>query len=287
MTYVPALDGLRGISLPGTIYTHFQIFLSALPTAPAWIMHSRFYLRRSRRLGPALIAVVPLLLIAQYALPGSSSQPLGTTPWLTAVLILAFAGNWADRRGRRSRLVLVACAIVIVVVTAISTLLDATYQPTHVVYMTPTQISPILIGCVLGYTITANPGGWLAALLRSRIVALAGLGGMVLISIEWDANLTALAEGGYALYGVAASLVIGHCMVRADQPTVWNNVLGWKPFVIIGQVSYEGYLVHCIVIIDVLLIAAISGIFYYLVERPIRRHGWRNAFRRSATAPGW
>jgi peptidoglycan/LPS O-acetylase OafA/YrhL len=124
---------------------------------------------------------------------------------------------------------------------------------------------------------------------------------MVLISMYLDTHLTALIGGGYALYGVAASMLIGHCMVSAahDRPTIWNKVLGWKPFVIIGQVSYEAYLVHCIVILavlrvaptmrvthmivlDVVLIAAISGVFYYLVERPIRRRGWRRAFRRGS-----
>jgi peptidoglycan/LPS O-acetylase OafA/YrhL len=164
--------------------------------------------------------------------------------------------------------------------------------------MTPAQLSPILLGCVLGYTITSNPLGRLAYVLRSRLVALAGLAGMVVISIEWDANLTALAGGGYALYGAAASLLIGHCMVMADRPTIWSKVLGWRPFVIIGQVSYEAYLVHCIVILAVLrvaptmrvthmilldlaLIAAFSGAFYYWVERPIRRKGWRAAIFRT------
>ncbi|HWA68054.1 MAG TPA: acyltransferase [Mycobacteriales bacterium] len=367
MRYVPALDGMRGISLPGTIYTHFQIFLGFLPTAPAWVRHSgpftlniemffvlsgalitsllvaehqktgavslsSFYLRRSRRLGPALLAVVPLLLISQYALSGSSSPPLGTSPWATAVLILLFVGNWrlaaggdigwlgpawtlgieeqfyltwpsllriVLRRGWTRREVTLAVWIVVVTSSAVSAVLVASYHPTQVVYMTPAQISPILIGCVMGYAITTDPSGRLARLLASRLVALVGLAGMVLISMYLDTHLTVLIGGGYALYGVSASLLIGHCMVAAahDRPTVWNKVLGWKPFVVIGQVSYEAYLVHCIVILavlrvaptmrvshmialDLLLIAAISGAFYYLVERPIRRKGWRNAFRR-------
>jgi peptidoglycan/LPS O-acetylase OafA/YrhL len=369
MRYVPALDGMRGISLPGTIYTHFQIFLGFLPTTPAWVRHSgpftlniemffvlsgalitsllvsehqktgtvsltSFYLRRSRRLGPALLAVVPLLLVSQYALSGSSSPPLGTSPWATALLILLFVGNWrlaaggdigwlgpawtlgieeqfyltwpsvlrvVLRRGWTRREVTLAVWILVVLSSAISAVLVASYKPTEVVYMTPAQIAPILIGCVLGYAITTDPSGPLARLLASRLVALAGLAGMVLISMYLDTHLTALIGGGYALYGVAASMLIGHCMVSAahDRPTIWNKVLGWKPFVIIGQVSYEAYLVHCIVILavlrvaptmrvthmivlDVVLIAAISGVFYYLVERPIRRRGWRRAFRRGS-----
>jgi peptidoglycan/LPS O-acetylase OafA/YrhL len=367
--YVPALDGMRGISLPGTIYTHFQIFLGFLPTAPWWIRRSgpftlniemffvlsgalitsllvaeyqrssaialdSFYLRRSRRLGPALIAVVPLLLIAQFLLPGSSSPPLGTHPWLTAVLVLLFVGNWqlaaggdigwlgpawtlgieeqfyltwptalraVLRRAWSRQAVLLSIWIVVVLSSAIAAVLARTYPKTPVVYMTPTQVSPILLGCALGYAITTNIDGSLARLLQSRLVALAGLAGMVVISMRMDTHLTALASGGYALYGACACLLIGHCMVVAahDRPTVWSKVLGWKPFVIIGQVSYEAYLIHCIVILavlrvaptmrvthmivlDLVVIAVLSGAFYYLIERPIRRRGWRVLFTRAA-----
>ncbi|HVW79881.1 MAG TPA: acyltransferase family protein [Mycobacteriales bacterium] len=371
LTYVPALDGMRGISLPGTIYTHFQIFLGYLPTAPWWVRRSgpfalniemffvlsgalitsllvaehqrsgsvslsSFYLRRSRRLGPALLAVVPLLLISQYVLPGSSSQPLGSSPWATALLVLLFVGNWQlaaggdigwlgpawtlgieeqfyltwpsvlraamRRRWGRQAIILGVC-ILVVLSSAVSAVLVASYKSTQVVYMTPAQVAPILIGCALGYTITTDPDGRLARLLRSPLAALVGLGGMVAISVLMDTHLTQLVSGGYALYGVAASLLIGPCMGAAapERPTVWNKVLGWKPFVVIGQVSYEAYLVHCIVIlavlrvaprmpvadmivVDLALIAVISAVFYYLVEQPIRRFGWKAAFRPSAVA---
>ena len=71
-----------------------------------------------------------------------------------------------------------------------------------------------------------------------------------------------------------------------------TRFFGWRPFVLIGQVSYEAYLIHTVVIlgilealphlhaypmmaIDVAIIAVISSSFYYLVEQPIRRRGWR------------
>ena len=60
---------------------------------------------------------------------------------------------------------------------------------------------------------------------------------------------------------------------------------------VIGQVSYEAYLCHTIIILavlrgwptmdvktmmvlDTVLIAVVSGAFYYFIGRPIRRKGW-------------
>ncbi len=370
MTYVPALDGMRGISLPGTIYTHFQIFLGFLPTAPWWVRksgpftlniemffvlsgalitsllvaeHQRsskialdsFYLRRSRRLGPALLAVVPLLLTAQFLLPGSSSTPLGHSPWITALFLLLFVGNWqlatggnlgwlgpawtlgieeqfyltwpaflraSLRRGWSRRHLMLALWILVVLSSAVGSVLARHEGPSAAVYMTPSQIAPILLGCALGYTLTTNADGRFVRLLRWRITALVGLGGMVAISALLYTHLTLLVGGGYVLYGGSACLLIGHCMAVADRPSLVSRVLGWKPFVVIGQVSYEAYLVHCIVILavlrvsprmpvsdmivlDLVLIAAISGLFYYFIEQPIRRYGWLAAFRRRSGVP--
>jgi peptidoglycan/LPS O-acetylase OafA/YrhL len=369
VTYVPALDGMRGISLPGTIYTHFQIFLGFLPTAPWWVRRAgpftlniemffvlsgalitsllvaefqrsnkialdSFYLRRSRRLGPALLAVVPLLLLSQFLLPGSGSNPLGESALTTALLILFFMGNWqlasggnigwlgpawtlgieeqfyltwpsllraALRRGWTRQRLLLAVWSVIAICVGISALLVRRYPAHHAVYMTPVHVPPILLGCALGYVLMTNPDGWFVSMLRHRTVAVIGFGGMVAISALFYTKQTFLLSGGYVLYAGSACLLIGHCMAVADQPSLVSRVLGWKPFVVIGQVSYEAYLVHCVVILAVLqvaprmpvadmivldlaLIAVISGAFYYLIERPIRRYGWTAAFRRRERA---
>ncbi|MCU1588727.1 MAG: hypothetical protein JWN31_2220, partial [Frankiales bacterium] len=360
MRYIPALDGLRGLSLPGTIFTHFTIFLIALPTAPHWLVHAgpfvlniemffvlsgalitsmlvsehrrkgrvslrMFYLRRSRRLGPALLAVVPLLLIANFALTRTGRlDPLGPTPWITALSLLLFVGNWrlTDtegglgwmgpawtlgieeqfyltwptllilmlRRWNAWRIVLALGALV-----ALSVTFTAHYNHrvglSRTGYMTTTHLPTLLLGCALGYWLASFPEGRLIRVLRFQLVGLAGLAGMVWISKEWWDDRAFLVSGGYALYGGFACLLIGHLFARAGKPGLMSRVLSLRPLVIIGQVSYEAYLVHVIVILgvvraypkmdvtrmivlDTVLIAVISGAFYYFIGRPIRRKGW-------------
>jgi peptidoglycan/LPS O-acetylase OafA/YrhL len=356
---------MRGLSLPGTIVTHYS-FLAVLPTAPAWLNkvgpftlniemffvlsgalitsllvseHQRtgdasmkkFYLRRSRRLAPALIAVVPILLICQFAIHrhGQELAPLGHSPWITAGAVLIFLGNWrlfavggdglgwlgpawtlgieeqfyltwpvllraAMRRFASRRAILLGLGLATVISVGIATVVENAVGWNSSWYITPSQLPTVLLGCALGYELTTNSGGRLIRLLESRLLALVGLAGMVVISIEFNGDGIALARGGYVAYGVAACLLIGHCFAVAGRETAVSKVLGWRPFAIVGQVSYEAYLVHLVVILAVLysaptmpvpwmialdsvIIAVVSGLFYYLIERPIRRRGWRGA----------
>jgi peptidoglycan/LPS O-acetylase OafA/YrhL len=206
------------------------------------------------------------------------------------------------RRMRRGTLYL--CFAVVLVATLIgASMLQAHVGKWRAFYATPVQLPSILFGCLLGYELTANPTGRVAQVMRSRLVALSGLGGMVLASIYLVRYPGPLYKGGYAIYATFACMLIGHCFVRAAEPTVITKVLGWKPFVVVGQISYEAYLIHTIVIIgmarlfptvhvypmmalDTLVVALISAAFYYSVEQPIRKRGWKAAFaRRGARKP--
>ena len=369
LRYVPALDGMRGLSLPGTILTHYALFLQFSPSAPEWLHHvgplalniqmffvlsgalitsllvseyqrsgqvslKKFYLRRSRRLGPALLAVLPLMAVAEFLWTGKdASSPLGEHPWLALGAVAVFFGNWVlfaisggigwlgpawtlgieeqfyltwpiglrallNRRASRGA-VLLALGIVLVIGLCVSAILFQHQAPSRMFYATPNQLPSILLGCALGYELTANVDGRLRRMLRSRLLALLGLVGMVVASMKMVGHPGFMYRGGYVLYGVFACLLIGHCLAVAEDGTIISRVLGWRPFVVIGQISYEAYLVHTIVILavaqawpqmhvypmmalDTLLIAVSSAAFYYLVEQPIRRRGWRAAF---ATRP--
>ncbi|HVT21904.1 MAG TPA: acyltransferase [Mycobacteriales bacterium] len=361
LRYIPALDGLRGLSLPGTILTHFS-FLIVYPSAPHWLAsvgpltmniqmffvlsgalitsllvaeHRRdgdmrlqnFYLRRSRRLGPALVAVLPVMILLAVFWPGHNAfQPLGAHPTRGVIAVALFVGNWVLftapaaigwlgpawtlgieeqfyltwpwvlRRAARKRVgrhhVLLGMALAVVVALAVTQILYTHVGKERAFYSTPAQLPSIIIGCALGYELTANSASRLAALLRSRLVALVGLAGMVVVSIAGAHHKEWQIRGYYVIYALFACLLIGHCFVRAAEPTAVTKFFSWRPFVIVGQISYEAYLFHVIVIfavlrafphlhiypmmaIDAVIIAVLSAGFYYLVEQPIRRKGWK------------
>ncbi|HWC34596.1 MAG TPA: acyltransferase family protein [Mycobacteriales bacterium] len=373
LRYIPALDGMRGLSLPGTILTHYALFLEFNVGAPHWLRsvgpltlniqmffvlsgalitsllvaeHQRtgtvslkkFYLRRSRRLGPALLATVVLIGLVELFWWGSAaSSPLGSHPWLALGAVMVFVGNWVlfrtsggigwlgpawtlgieeqfyltwpallvlALRRRLSRGALYFCfAVVLTGGLFAAAALESHVGKWRAFYATPVQLPSILFGCVLGYELTSNPTGRLARLVRSRVVALTGFAGMVTVSIYLSHHPAPLYKGGYAVYATFACLLIGHCFVRAAEPTLITKVLGWKPFVVVGQVSYEAYLIHVIVIIgmarafptvrvypmmaiDTIVVALISAVFYYSVEQPIRKLGWKSAFRRRERPAG-
>jgi peptidoglycan/LPS O-acetylase OafA/YrhL len=370
LRYIPALDGMRGLSLPGTILTHYALFLEFNASAPHWLTKvgpltlniqmffvlsgalitsllvaedqrtgavslKKFYLRRSRRLGPALLATLLGIGVIEIFWQGSQADsPLGSHPLLALGAVMVFFGNWvlfaisggigwlgpawtlgieeqfyltwpillrgALRRNMRRVSVLASLAVVLGATLVIAGLLQHYFGVWRAFYATPVQLPSILFGCALGYELTTNPNGRLARTVRSPLVAFTGFAGMVAVSIFLVHHPAPLYIGGYAAYASFACLLIGHCFVRAAEPTAVTKVLSWKPFVVIGQVSYEAYLIHVIVIIavarafptvhvypmmiiDSLVVALISAVFYYSVEQPIRKRGWKAAFARSKT----
>jgi peptidoglycan/LPS O-acetylase OafA/YrhL len=360
--YIPALDGIRGLLLPGVILVHYALFLGDRPGVPGWLHHTglftlniqmffvlsgalitsllvaehqrtgtaslkQFYLRRFRRLGPALLTVLPLMLIAELAWTGSDgSSPLGSHPWLAFAAVTIFVGNWVLFRitggigwlgpawtlgieeqfyltwplllrqglNRRVSRWVIHCGFAAAAVASIglATVLYHRYGAARTYYATPTQLPSIIVGCALGYELTANPLGRLARLVRHRTVGAAGLIGTVLVSIVLVDHTRYIYRGGYLLYALVACLLVGHCFVVAGEETVVTRMLGWRPFKVMGQISYEAYLIHVIVIIavaralpnlhaypmivlDSAIVGALSLSFYYLIEQPIRRDGYR------------
>jgi peptidoglycan/LPS O-acetylase OafA/YrhL len=285
-----------------------------------------FYLRRSRRLGPALLAVLPAMILLTVFWQGHGPfQELGTDPTRSVLAVGLFVGNWVLfavsggigwlgpawtlgieeqfyltwpwvlRRATRRRFgrwpLLLAMALAVTVALAVTQILYSHVGRNRAFYSTPAQLPSIIIGCALGYDLTANPGSRLARVLRSRFVALVGLAGMVVTSIEASHHVKWEIRGYYVVYAGFACLLIGHCFVRAADPSAVSKFFSCRPFVVVGQISYEAYLVHIIVMfavvrewprmhvypmmaLDTAIIAVLSAGFYYLVEQPIRRKGW-------------
>lgn len=360
--YNPAIDGLRGLSLPGPILVHFALLLQFASSAPRWLRHvgpgaeniqmffvlsgalitslwvaeyqrtgdaslSSFYQRRFRRLGPAMLAVLPVLLVIAYAWPGQGVyMPLGSNPARAVFGVGFLVGNWVlfnvtsgigwlgpawtlgieeqfyltwpailrlgMRRSISRRAVLLLLAAAVFIALCISELLLRKYGPERTYYATPTQLPSILIGCALGYELTTNPDGRLLRFLRAPAVAIVGLAGVVVTSIAVGHYPNFEFRGLYVVYALFACMAVGHCFARAADGSLVTRALAWKPFVFLGQISYEAYLVHMVVlftvlriapsmhvypmlILDAAIILAASAGFYYLVEQPIRRRGWR------------
>jgi peptidoglycan/LPS O-acetylase OafA/YrhL len=370
--YIPALDGIRGLLLPGVVVLHFAIFLSIRPGAPHWLGHvglfalniqmffvlsgalitsllvaehqrsgtvslKQFYLRRYRRLGPALMLVLPLMVIAELLWTGVQSRsPLGSHPWLAVAAVAVFLGNWvlfringgigwlgpawslgveeqfyltwplllrsALRRGVRRTSVHAGFAVAGVLALAGATLSYHYAGPARTYYASFTQLPSVIAGCALGYELTINPEGRFARLMRSQLVGAIGAIGVVVASYELARHDRYLYRGGYVLYAIPACMLVGHCFVVAGEETVLSRVLGWRPFMVVGQISYEAYLIHVIVmfavasewphmavssmmLLDVAIVLVLSFGFYYLVEQPIRRYGWRAFLTRSNGVP--
>ncbi|HVY09194.1 MAG TPA: acyltransferase [Mycobacteriales bacterium] len=362
LRYIPALDGIRGLLLPGVVLLHYSLFLYGRPGAPQWLRHvglfalniqmffvlsgalitsllvaehqrsgtvslKAFYLRRYRRLGPAILAILPLMVLAQLVWTGSAYRsPLGAHPLLAFGAVAAFAGNWVLfrilggigwlgpawslgveeqfyltwplllrgtlRRQLRRDAVHALLGITVIGCVGLATITYHYEGPGRTYYATFTQLPSVLIGCALGYELTANPAGRITRLLRSWIAGAVGAIGVVWVSYALAPHPGYLYRGGYVIYAAAACLLVGHCFVVAGRETALTKALSWRPLVVMGQVSYEAYLVHVIVILavayaaptmavypmmalDSAIVAALSLSFYYLVEQPIRRHGWR------------
>jgi peptidoglycan/LPS O-acetylase OafA/YrhL len=373
--YIPALDGIRGLLLPGVILLHFDLVFNSRPNMPAWLRHTtpfelniemffvlsgalitsllvaehhrsgsvslkQFYVRRSRRLGPALVAVLPVLVLAQLAWTGPSGKgPLGPHPWLSLVALALFFGNWvlfrvsdngigwlgpawtlaieeqfyltwpmllglALRRRMSRQAVIGGFAGAAVVALALSTLIEHRYGGSATYYATFSQLPCLIAGCALGHELTTNPGGRLARLLSRPAIGTVGGLGVVVVSYELMHHTRLMFRGGYLGYAVVACLLVGHCFVVAREGTALTRILAWRPFRIMGEISYEAYLIHLLVIfalldaapglgvypamaIDITIIAAVSLALHYLVGKPIRRLGWRSFFNGLRPVPAY
>ncbi|MGN6472112.1 MAG: acyltransferase family protein, partial [Mycobacteriales bacterium] len=359
--HVAGLDGVRAVSVLSVILLHFGLVFTHRPGAPSWLRHvgpfalgvqmffvlsgalitslliaehqrtgkislRSFYLRRWRRLGPTLVALVPLLIVVQLLWTGSKvTSPLGLHPVLAVFTVALFVGNWASfragsnlawldpawslgveeqfylswpsvlvlclRRRLSRRNVYVGLALAILVSVGIAALIQRRYglRPTY--FATPTQLPCILFGCALGYEITANPRGGLTRLLRSRVSALIGVLGTVVVGLEIVDHPAYEYRGGYVPFAIFGCLVVGHCFVSVDGQSVVTRVLSCRPLEAIGKVSYEIYLLHAVVILaiyygfprlnvypmmatDLVLTVAGAALLYRFFDQPIRRDGW-------------
>jgi peptidoglycan/LPS O-acetylase OafA/YrhL len=317
-SHIPALDGIRGVGVFCIILFHYALFFVERPGAPGWLRHvgslqlslqmffvlsgslityllvkefqatdtvafKAFYLRRSRRLGPALAVLLPALVITELAWTGTSAaSPLGAHPWVPVIAIPLFVGNWLNftsvaglgwmgpawsigveeqfyaiwpvvlrrclSRQVRRMSIYAGLAVTLILSVGIAELLFRRYGFSRTFTATPTQFPCIIMGVALGYEIAANPQGRATRLLRLRTVGLIGLVGTLLVAHEITLHDRYLLRGEYLPYAFFGCVLVGHCFVASGSESVVSRVLGWRPFELAGKLSYEAYLLHVIVI---------------------------------------
>jgi peptidoglycan/LPS O-acetylase OafA/YrhL len=308
-TYQPALDGLRALAVASVIAYHLNAnaarggflgvdtffvlsgFLITSLLIGEWgasrtIDLAKFWLRRARRLLPALLLV--LFAVAVYAAVSAPATQLNQIRG-DGLATLFYGANWRFIASGQSYftlftdasplrhmwslaieeqfylvwpLIAFAClrlargrhwllATVCVVGTAASALTMASlYQradPSRAYYGTDSRAQLLLVGCLLALVLAR----WSPATARARTaVSVAGVAGIAYCVFAWT-QITDTApwmyRGGYLLFGVAVAAVITSAIQPGRFPV--RAVLSTAPLVWVGRISYGLYLWHWPVIV--------------------------------------
>ena len=307
LTYLPALDGLRGVSVLAVLLYHgdvswmpggflgveiFFVISGYLITSLLIGEHRRsggvdlknFWVRRARRLLPALFALIAVVVgVWLLFLPGEVAKIRGdvissltyVTNWhlifshqsyfdamgrpsplkhLWSLAVeeqfyllwpLIFLGLMALFRGRR-RWMAAAVAGGILVSTSISIwLYQPGTDPSRVYYGLDTRAAGLLAGSLLG--ILAPPWVLRGGLRRSARVVLDVLGAVAVVALV--AMLVLIHDHDAFLYQggflVVDLATVAVILVLAHPGGVINRtVFSWKPLVWVGKRSYGIYIWH-------------------------------------------
>jgi peptidoglycan/LPS O-acetylase OafA/YrhL len=280
----------------------------------------RFWLRRARRLLPPF--VVLMVLISIYAVVASPNtgmsdirgQAIATLLYFENWWVIAGHGGlvplsqtwslsieeqwylvwpfmlagllWVARGSRRALLACVlGCACLSAMVMAFS-YSAANYS--RVYNGTDTRAWQLLAGAALAVALAGRPQ--LQGKAARAWVEVVGIVGLVAIFVS-AANMDA-ADAWLYPYGLLVVTLGAVAVIAAsiqDGSPVLRRVLGWKPFVALGVISYGVYLYHLVVysvltesrtdiggfeltLVRFAVTFAIATASYWLVEKPIR-HG--------------
>jgi peptidoglycan/LPS O-acetylase OafA/YrhL len=358
LRYQPSLDGLRAVALLAVLLVHgmpawlpggflgvdvFFVLSGYLITAlllgeaerTGRIALAGFWLRRARRLVPALVLVVAFVVLAGPGLlPEQDPAALRTD----AVAALSYWANWrmilrggdyftqtaaasplqhtwslaieeqfylvwplviglALRSPRRRLLIGAGSLACAAASTAWAATLHDPAAPDRVYFGTDTRAGALLTGCALaaaGPVVARHPAA-------RRIAAVAGsalLGAAMLVPMGtgW------LYHGGFGLVALGTTAVLAE--LTAAPRSSAARLLGCRPAVWLGRISYGGYLWHWplfavldaertgltgprLLAVRVGATLAAATVSFLAVERPIRRARgplWRLPLGATATA---
>ena len=335
LSYVPALDGVRAISIIGIMANHnglgwaaggfisvnvFFVLSGFLITSlllKEWtrsgtVSLRRFWARRARRLLPALfVLLVGIAVYAWLIAPADTRSALRGDSLAT----LLYVGNWHQivtgqsyfaqtavsspllhtwtlaieeqfyliwplvvvgmLRWRRSVRPLLVLTVVAAVASAVemALLFHGGADPSRLYYGTDTRAQDLLIGAVVAMALVHR--GPARTPQGKRTMSWLVVGGAVVFAVEWiRLNETSAFpyRGGFLLADLMVGVVILGCV---QAPTgLPARMLGWRPLVWIGKISYGLYLWHWPVIL--VMTSARTGL-----------QGWPLFLARSAVAVGF
>jgi peptidoglycan/LPS O-acetylase OafA/YrhL/lysophospholipase L1-like esterase len=303
IVHLPALDGLRGLAVFGVLLFHANGFLRGgylgvdlffvlsgyLITSILLHEHdktgkidlTRFWIRRARRLFPALLSV--LFAMGLYATLFAQPNELAVLRH-DALATLAYVANWSAILSnkdywelfqnpsplehtwslaieeqfyvvwpllvtfilvvlKKGRRALLVTTLGLALLSILAMLLLYTEESTARVYLgTDTRAVGILLGAVLAASF--RPG----TTLPSRVVRLLdGVGLFAVLGLGWawihlEGDAPFLYRGGFWLTEILCLVMIVLGVV--GKASIWARVLSLKPLVLLGTFSYGIYLWH-------------------------------------------
>lgn len=372
-TYLPGLDGIRAIAVTAVVLYHLNVpglsggllgvgifftlsgFLITTILLRAWARTNSvgligFYLRRARRLFPAVVLVIAVVIVATliadrdnlgatvangvaglfyvanwhtiaaggdyFAITAGNGGPLDHLwslsveeqfyfiwPLLLIGMIVLFRGNLRVVAVVTGLLSAVSFVLLYKYSIRPADVMPALWSTTRAYEGTDTRAGGLLIGAVFAIVLFERPfrateGRWKVPVDVLGLASLVGLGWIIYFSGSHPASL-------YSWGILAQSLLTAVLVISAIHPgsMIVRNLLGAQPFRWIGERSYGIYLWHLPVIyftpqgwIDAHAVLAgigqvavtllLSALSWTLLEDPIRRNGFRAAFKRDANAEG-
>jgi peptidoglycan/LPS O-acetylase OafA/YrhL len=293
--YRPALDGIRAIAILLVLALHGRLldggflgvdlffvlsgFLITALLLQEWeragaISLRRFYLRRARRLLPALATAVSGVALIYVVLP-HVNRGLGFG--LSFAAVAGYAGNWVAAvtpgrplgllshtwslaieeqfyivwplllvlalRGRCPRALLGTLLLLAAATSAVDRyLVWRGGHPRWAYYGTDAHADGLVLGCATLLLVFHGRSRLLRAYLQRSEVAIIAIAA-VSFAVAWlRFDATATYAGGIALVNIAAAVLIAHVVLAPTRPAA--KLLSLSPLAWIGARSYGIYLYH-------------------------------------------